>query len=114
MGPEQESGYLGDALDASWDRRVAAANDWNARLDNGDIKPGVFKRVVWSIKALAPGSDYHVFEKRWMEVDGRKTPSLAWALNDVLGHLFWKGGVFKVSAIPISLLSLYGYVLPGR
>ncbi|KAJ7259774.1 ABC protein [Mycena rebaudengoi] len=96
MGPEQESGYLGDALDGSWDRRVAAANDWNARLDNGDIKPGVFKRVVWSIKALAPGSDYHVFEKRWMEVDGRKTPSLAWALNDVLGHLFWKGGVFKV------------------
>ncbi|KAJ6632266.1 P-loop containing nucleoside triphosphate hydrolase protein [Mycena sp. CBHHK59/15] len=96
MGPEQESEYLADKLDAAWDRRVAEAAEWNARLDRGEIKPGVFKRLGWSVKSLAPGTNFAALETRWLEVDGRKSASLAWALNDVLGHLFWKGGVFKV------------------
>ncbi|KAJ7513244.1 ABC protein [Mycena galericulata] len=92
MGPEQEAGYLSEKLDAAWARRVAAAEDWNARLDRGDVGPGWLKRVAWAL----PGRDGAALEKAWREKDGRREASLAWALNDVLGHMFWRGGVFKV------------------
>ncbi|KAJ7510427.1 ABC protein [Mycena galericulata] len=100
LGPEQESGYLSEKLDEAWARRVKAAEDWNAGLDDGRIVPRVLTRFFWSIRALAGGFEYRarrsVLEKQWREVGGRKEASLAWAMNDVLGHLFWIGGVFKV------------------
>ncbi|KAJ7746385.1 ABC protein [Mycena metata] len=100
VGPEQEAGYLSEKLDAAWQRRVEAAAKWNADLDAGRVGPPVLTRFVWSIKALAGGTEYRnrraASEKRWREVDGRKEASLAWAMNDVLGHLFWYGGAFKV------------------
>ncbi|KAJ7086116.1 ABC protein [Mycena belliarum] len=100
VGPEQEAGYLSEKLDAAWERRVHAADEWNAGLDDGRVSPPVFKRLLWSVKALAGGSKYRArrvaLETRWREVDGRKAASLAWALNDVLGHVFWIGGVSKV------------------
>ncbi|KAJ7097441.1 ABC protein [Mycena epipterygia] len=92
MGPEQEAGYLTDALDAAWARRVAAAAEWNARLDSGEAKAALLKRMLWSL----PGRDRAALEKKWREGPGRREASLAWSLNDVLGHLFWRGGVFKV------------------
>ncbi|KAJ7039618.1 ABC protein [Mycena alexandri] len=100
VGPEQEAGYLSEKLDAAWLRRVEAAAEWNADLDAGRVGPPVLTRFVWSIKALAGGTEYRnrcaASEKRWREVDGRKQASLAWAMNDVFGHLFWYGGAFKV------------------
>ncbi|KAJ7777514.1 ABC protein [Mycena maculata] len=100
VAPEQEAGYLSEKLDAAWEARVIAAAEWNAGLDDGTINPRVFTRFLWSIKALGGGLEYRArraaLEKRWREVDGRKEASLAWAMNDVLGHLFWIGGAFKV------------------
>lgn len=100
VGPEQEAKYLSDKLEATWERRVKAADDWNAGLADGRNNPPVFTRVVWVIKSLGSGLKYGsrraALEQRWREVDGRREASLAWALNDVLGHLFWIGGVFKV------------------
>ncbi|KAJ7183176.1 ABC protein [Mycena filopes] len=100
VGPKQEAGYLSEQLDAAWMRRVEAAAAWNAGLDDGRIKPPVSTRFWWSIKALAGGTQYRTrraaSEKQWREIDGRKQASLAWAMNDVLGHLFWYGGAYKV------------------
>ncbi|KAJ6518372.1 ABC protein [Mycena vulgaris] len=92
MGPEQEAGFLAGALDAAWARRVEAAGTWNARLERGEVGPGVWRRVGWAL----PGRDRERLEREWKEGEGRREASLAWALNDVLGHLFWRGGAFKV------------------
>ncbi|KAJ7642099.1 ABC protein [Roridomyces roridus] len=92
MGPEQKAGTLADQLDASWARRVAAAEAYNARLDAGEVGPGFLRRAAWAL----PGRDAKALEKQWRDTDGRHAASLAWALNDVFGHLFWRGGVFKV------------------
>ncbi|KAJ6570146.1 ABC protein [Mycena vulgaris] len=100
VAPEQEAGYLSEKLDAAWEQRVIAAEEWNARLDDGRANPPAFTRFLWSVKALAGGPKYRArraaLEKRWREVDGRREASLAWAMNDILGHLFWIGGAYKV------------------
>ncbi|KAJ7891133.1 ABC protein [Mycena leptocephala] len=72
MGPEQEAGYLTDALEAAWARRVEKA---------GEVK--------WALRGKEKREE---LEREWREKDGRREASLAWALNDVLGHMFWKGG----------------------
>ncbi|KAJ7057792.1 ABC protein [Mycena amicta] len=95
MGPEQEAGFLTQKLNESWDRRVQNADAWNQSLDSGEAKPPVWKRVAWSL----PGRDRKVLEQRWREKDGRREPSLAWALNDVLGHLFWRGGYVQAQVV---------------
>lgn len=91
MGPEQEAGYLSDKLETAWARRVEAAAAWNKRLESGEAKPGLVKRVRWALSGKRAER-----ERKWREEGGRREASLAWALNDVLGHLFWKGGLFKV------------------
>ena len=100
MDESREAGNLGAQLDAAWTRRVAAANDWNTRLASGEIAPSVFQRAKWSMKALHGQGSYAerraALETGWREDTGRKQPSLAWALNDVLGRNFWLGGAIKV------------------
>ncbi|KAI0833290.1 ABC protein [Trametes gibbosa] len=100
MDESRESGVLGDKLDQAWARRVQTAKEWNARLANGDVKPSVFKRAKWSVQSLRGEGSYRerrkILEQRWRDIDGRKEPSLAWALNDVFGRDFWFGGAFKV------------------
>ncbi|KAJ6571086.1 ABC protein [Mycena capillaripes] len=93
MGPEQEAGFLTDKLEESWARRVREAEEWNLRLERGEVRAGVWKRARWVLRGKERRME---LQRKWMEKDGRKEASLAWALNDVLGHMFWKGGVFKV------------------
>ncbi|KAJ7717861.1 ABC protein [Mycena metata] len=92
MGPEQEAGYLTAKLEAAWAKRVADAAAFNVRLEKGEVRPGVFKRVKWAVR----GKGREAEEKKWREGEGKREASLAWALNDVFGHLFWRGGAFKV------------------
>ncbi|KAL7279088.1 hypothetical protein ACG7TL_006926 [Trametes sanguinea] len=100
MDESREAGLLGAKLDEAWERRVQAANEWNARLAKGEIKPGLIKRAKWSVQALRGPGSYRerraALETHWIEVDGKKQASLAWALNDVFGRDFWFGGGFKV------------------
>ncbi|KAJ7064091.1 ABC protein [Mycena amicta] len=88
MGPEHEAGYLTGKLEESWARRLKNAEEWNRRALAGEVRPSMWRKAMWAI----PGRDRKQLEKRWKE----REPSLAWALNDVLGHLFWRGGMFKV------------------
>lgn len=100
MDESREAGVLTAKLDAAWDRRVKAAVLWNERLANGEIHPSLFKRAVWTFKALSSPSSFcerrAELETHWRNFDGRKRASLAWALNDTLGKEFWLGGIFKV------------------
>lgn len=103
MGPTQESGYLSEKLDKAWDRRVEAANDWNAKLEKGEIQPGILKRIRWNLQALFAGMNYRnrraALAKQWRDVDGRREASLAWSMNDVFGDMFWIAGCFKVGCL---------------
>ena len=58
MDESRESGNLGAQLDAAWERRVNAANEWNERLANGEIKPSIYKRAKWSAQALRGKGSY--------------------------------------------------------
>jgi ATP-binding cassette subfamily C (CFTR/MRP) protein 1 len=94
-------------LDAAWDRRKSEAAAWNTRLLAGEIKPGIFKRLNWTLRSLSAGTHYTerraAYEAGWRESDGKKEASLAWALNDTLGHFFWSAGAFKVNNFVINV-----------
>ena len=105
-----ETGSLVEELEAAWTRRVNAAAEWNNKLDRGEIHPSVLQRLLWDIRAIraiktndtSRGQTYRerciALEEHWRSVGGRKTASLAWALNDVFGWSFWLGGIFMVCA----------------
>ena len=94
---------LSAKLDESWAHRKSEADAWNARLEIGLIRPSFFLRSSWFFKALLSGNGYArkfaSLEERWREIDGRKSPSLIYALNDTLGSFFWTAGIFKVCSI---------------
>ncbi|KAG0705755.1 ABC protein [Suillus ampliporus] len=105
LDTSEESAVLAAKLEAAWQRRVKAAADWNARLENGELRPSLLNRTGWALRAIpsngqkqgATSSERReTFQKRWRESEGRKEASLAWALNDVFCHMFWIGGAFKV------------------
>jgi hypothetical protein len=76
---EEEAGPLSRALDEAWARRVE-----EAKLNSGE-------------------------HKRWLGLGSSgdsSDPSLALALNDVLGRRFWVGGSLRPSAIVFSLLTV--------
>ncbi|KDQ57350.1 hypothetical protein JAAARDRAFT_194496 [Jaapia argillacea MUCL 33604] len=100
MDKSREAETLSTKLDRAWDRRVREANDWNTRLAAGQIKPSVFKRTKWAVRAAVGRGRFHdrmaTLSQQWKDVDGRKHASLAWALNDTFGWSFWCAGVFKI------------------
>lgn len=109
MDHTREAGRLGATLDAAWDTRVKAADDWNTRLEAGKLHPGFWLRVKWFFISVTHGRRYGQYskeaEEQWRTKDGRKEPSLAWALNDTFGYSFWLGGCFKVcDSVPLTHL----------
>jgi ATP-binding cassette subfamily C (CFTR/MRP) protein 1 len=104
MDTSRESAVLAAKLEAAWQQRVKAAADWNARLESGELRPSLFKRAGWAMRAILRNGQkqdttwsarYAAFQSHWRESEGRKEASLAWALNDVFRGMFWIGGVFK-------------------
>ena len=65
--------------------------------------PSLFLRSSWVFQALLSGNGYArklaSLEERLREIDGRKRPSLTFALNDTLGSFFWTAGMFKVCSV---------------
>ncbi|KAF9243526.1 ABC protein [Melanogaster broomeanus] len=105
MDPTREVGRLSEKLEAAWARRVAAAADWNERLEKGEIYPSFLTRLSFTFRTIlaSQGEKERTYtkrraalEKHWREVDGQKEASLTWALNDVFGRMFWIGGGLKV------------------
>ncbi|KAF8071690.1 ABC protein [Lyophyllum atratum] len=100
MDEAREVGPLSVKLDKAWDRRKQEAASWNEKLERGEVKPGFMKRLLWTVGALSRGRHFwtHLasYETKWRETEGRRHPSLAWALNDTFGYFFWSAGAFKV------------------
>ena len=73
---DRAAAYIADRILASFDARRVQADEFNARLANGDVKPG-WRAVWWTIRGNKAER-----EKKWREKDGKKHPSLALAMND--------------------------------
>lgn len=97
----RSSEVLAEKFDESWKERQRKAETWNTSLEKGLVQPGLLRRGLWVIQSVSAGRNCgrrrKELEKKWREVDGRKTPSIALALNDALGFFFWTGGMFKVN-----------------
>lgn len=124
MDKSRETATLSAKLDASWLKRVAAAEDWNRRLKSGEVKPNLVKRIKWNAEALWPGEKgkqglktFHerrqAFEDHWRNVEGVREPSLAWSLNDTFGWHFWAGGLFKVCRLNTKFFLVETYTRLG-
>ncbi|TRM64251.1 P-loop containing nucleoside triphosphate hydrolase protein [Schizophyllum amplum] len=88
---DRMSAYTASRILDSFDRRRAAADDYNKRLAAGDVQPPLHKRVWWSVRGQRK-----VKEQHWRDVDGKRQASLALALNDAVFWWFWSGGILKV------------------
>ena len=89
---DRSSGVIAEKIIRSFEERQRKANEYNARLENGQISPGL-KRFWWSIRGKRQER-----EKEWREKTGKKKPSLLWAVNDSVFRFFWAGGLFRLIA----------------
>ncbi|TFY77333.1 hypothetical protein EWM64_g6678 [Hericium alpestre] len=87
----RSSELIADKINASFERRRKIADEYNARLASGEIKPSLRQRAWWTIHRARQER-----EKQWREVDGKKVPSLTRAMNDSVKYWFWSAGVLKV------------------
>ena len=86
------SAVIAERITKSFERRQKEAAEYNERLANGEIGPGL-KGVWWSLRGVREER-----EKQWREKDGRKRASLVWAMNDSIKWWFWIGGLLKLIA----------------
>ena len=87
----RSGGVIAEAILNSFDARRKKADEYNARLTNGEIKPPFRLRVMSRLRG-----DGEERLKRWREKDGRAQASLTLAMNDAIKWWFWTGGVLKV------------------
>ncbi|KAF9560470.1 ABC transporter [Agrocybe pediades] len=90
LQPERGAARVAELITSSFERRVKEANEYNTRLANGEIKPGL-KSIWWSIRGKRAER-----EKHWREKTGKKKASLVWAMNDSVKWWFWSAGLLKV------------------
>jgi hypothetical protein len=72
-------------------RRHKAAEEYNSRLELGEISPGLLRQLWWTLHG-----DAKALEDRWRKKDGRKKASLTLAMNDAIFWWFWVGGAMKL------------------
>ena len=87
----RSAAVIAEKISASFDARRKRANEYNARLVNGDVKPSLRQRAWWTLRGKRAER-----EKHWREVTGQKKPSLALAMNDSVFVWFWSSGILKV------------------
>jgi hypothetical protein len=71
----------------SFERRSKAADEYNTRLANGQVKPG-WRKLWWTLRGNRAER-----EKQWREKYGLRKPSLVFAMNDSVAFWFWSAGV---------------------
>jgi ABC-type multidrug transport system fused ATPase/permease subunit len=87
----RSAGFIAENILNSFDARRKKADEYNARLTNGEIKPPLSLRVMSRLRG-----DGEERLKRWREKDGKAQASLTLAMNDAIKWWFWSGGVLKV------------------
>jgi hypothetical protein len=91
LSDDRAAEVVGKRIIDSFQRRHAAAEGYNHRLEDGKISPGLHRRIYWMIRGHAKER-----EARWRSKDGKKKASLALALNDAAFWWFWQGGAMKI------------------
>ena len=86
----RSAGVIAETILSSFDARRKQAEEYNARLTNGEIKPPLSLRVMSWVRG-----DGEERLKRWREKDGKAQPSLTWAMNDAIKWWFWSGGILN-------------------
>ena len=89
----RSSEVIANVILDSFEARRILADEYNTRLANGEIKPPLRLRLM---SALRGNREERL--KQWMEKDGKKQPSLTWAINDCVKWWFWSGGMLMVIA----------------
>ena len=87
---ERGAAYIANKITKSFAQQVKIANEYNEKLANGKIKPGL--RALWW---MAQGNR-EAKEKRWRNETGKKKASLVWAMNDSVKWWFWSAGLLKI------------------
>lgn len=90
LQPDRGAAHIGKLITESFDRRHKAANEYNERLANGEIGPGL-KGVWWSLTGNRAEK-----ERDWRENTGKRKANLALALNDSVKWWFWSAGLLKL------------------
>lgn len=90
LQPNRGSAHIAKLITDSYARRTEMAREYNTKLANGDIGPGL-KGVWWSLRGQRKEK-----EAEWREKTGKKKASLAFALNDSVKWWFWSAGFLKV------------------
>ena len=89
---ERGAGHIADQITESFERRVKIANEYNKKLANNEITPGL-KALWWTVLGNRDAK-----EKKWRDETGRKKPSIVLAMNDSIKWWFWTAGLFKVAS----------------
>jgi hypothetical protein len=87
---DRSSGALAEKIARSFEERQRKAEEYNTRLENGEISPGL-KGFWWSIRGQRQER-----EKEWREKTGKRKPSLAKAANDSVFWYFWSAGIMRL------------------
>ena len=88
----RSSEVVAKAILDSFEARRRKADEYNTRLANGEIKPPLKLRLMSALRG-----DGEKRRKQWVEKDGKKRPSLTFAINDSIKWWFWSGGILKVA-----------------
>jgi hypothetical protein len=88
---ERGAAHIADQITESFARRMKIANEYNEKLANGEIKPGL-KALWWTILGNREAK-----EKKWRDETGRKKASFVLAMNDSIKWWFWSAGLFKIA-----------------
>jgi hypothetical protein len=89
---DRSSGAIAEKIIRSFEERQRNAAEYNSRLANGKISPGL-KGVWWSLRGQRQER-----EREWREKTGKKKASLTMAANDSVFWFFWSAGVFRLIA----------------
>ena len=87
---DRSSGVIAERITSSFKERQRKAAEYNSRLANGEISPGL-KGIWWSIKGQRQER-----EKEWREKTGLKKPSFTLAVNDSVFWFFWSAGILRL------------------
>jgi hypothetical protein len=93
LSEDRSAEAIGKAIVESFQRRHEAAQAYNKRLDAGEIKPAIYKRIFWTVRG-----NYDQRFNNWKSKDGRRKASLTLAMNDSVFWWFWIGGILKLVA----------------
>jgi len=88
----RSSEVIANAILDSFEARRRKADEFNARLASGEIKPPLRLRLMSALRG-----DGEERLRQWVEKDGKKRPSLTLAINDSIKWWFWSGGILKVA-----------------